>query len=258
MTKRITPWIAGLGAIAAGFALATEAPKVDQARIDVMIKQISGNIPQEPGAPAPDTAQLTADITRELQTIDILQAAALKAGLDKQPDVQAGLLNAQAQFYAGAYVEHLRAQTEVSDADLRQSYAALTREIKLLPIQFPDQAAAEAGLARLKKGLAFEALMKEVNPESSTDTWFSPQQLPPQIAQIAAAMQPGQITGDVVALEGQYYLLKLAGARSSSNAPPFEQVKEQLRDQAKQQKVQEEINKLLQENGLPPLGAASR
>ncbi|MCP2039718.1 peptidyl-prolyl cis-trans isomerase C [Neisseria sp. HSC-16F19] len=256
MTKRITPWIAGLSAIAAGFALATEAPKIDQARIDAMLKQVQGNIPQQPGVEAPDTAQLTADITRELQTIDILQAAALKAGLDQQPEVKAGLLNAQAQFYAGAYVEYLRNQTEVSDTELRQSYAALTREIKLLPIQFADKAAAEAGLARLKKGLAFEALMKEVNPESSTDTWFSPQQLPPQIAHIAAIMQPGQITGDVVELEGQYFLLKLAGARNSSNAPPFDQVKEQLRDQAKQEKVQEAINKLLEESGLPPLGAA--
>ena len=58
MTKRITPWIAGLSAIAAGFALATEAPKIDQARIDVMIKQIQGNIPQQPGAEAPDTDRL--------------------------------------------------------------------------------------------------------------------------------------------------------------------------------------------------------
>lgn len=257
MTQRLTPWIAGLSAIAAGFALATEAPKIDQARIDAMIKQVQGNIPQQNGE-APDTARLTADITRELQTIDILQAAALKAGLDKQADVQAGLANAQAQFYAGAYVEHLRTQAEVSEAELRQSYAALTRELKLLPIQFPDQAAAQAGLARLKKGLSFEALMKEVNPETPTDTWFTPQQLPPQIAQIAAMMQPGQITGDVVALEGQYFLLKLAGTRNSSNAPPFEQVKAQLHDQATQQKVQEEINKLLQEHGLPPLGAAAQ
>ncbi len=158
----------------------------------------------------------------------------------------------QAQFYANAYVEHLRAKIEVSDSDLRQTYDMLSREIKLLPIEFKDEAAANAGLERLKKGLSFEALMKEVNPQSPTDVWMSPQQLPPPVAQIVAQLKDGQITGNVVNLEGHAYLFKLAGARRNADAPPFEQVKEQLRDQARQQKVQAEIAKLLQEKGIQP------
>ena len=121
--KRFTPWLAGLSMIAAGLALA-EAPKVDQARIDAMLKQVQAQMaaqPQQPGAPLPNKAQLTQDITRELQTVDVLQAEAVKAGLDKQPDIQAGLANLQAQYYANAYVDHLRAKIEVSDSDLRQT-----------------------------------------------------------------------------------------------------------------------------------------
>ena len=51
--KRFTPWLAGLSMIAAGLALA-EAPKVDQARIDAMLKQVQAQMaaqPQQPGAP---------------------------------------------------------------------------------------------------------------------------------------------------------------------------------------------------------------
>lgn len=248
--KRMTPWAAGLTLMAAGLALA-EAPKIEQARIDVMLQQIEAQIAaQPPGAPVPDKAKIVSDITRELQTVDVLKEEAIKAGLDQKADVQAGLVNLQAQYYANAYVNHLKESITVSDADLRQIYDMLSREVKLLPIEFADEAAAKAGLERLKKGLSFEALMKEVNPQSPTDVWMSPQQLPPPVAHIASLLQNGQITGDVVNLDGQYYLFKLAGARRSADAPPFDQVKPQLREQASQQKVQEQIAKLLQEKGI--------
>ena len=57
--KRFTPWLAGLSMIAAGLALA-EAPKVDQARIDAMLKQVQAQMaaqPQQPGAPLPNIAK---------------------------------------------------------------------------------------------------------------------------------------------------------------------------------------------------------
>ena len=114
--KRFTPWLAGLSMIAAGLALA-EAPKIDQARIDVMLKQVQAQMaaqPQQPGAPLPDKAQLTQDLTRELQTVDVPHAEAVKAGLDKQPDIQAGLANLQAQYYANAYVQYLQDKIERS------------------------------------------------------------------------------------------------------------------------------------------------
>ena len=44
--KRFTPWLAGLSMIAAGLALA-EAPKVDQARIDAMLKQVQAQMAEQ-------------------------------------------------------------------------------------------------------------------------------------------------------------------------------------------------------------------
>lgn len=253
MKKRFTPWLAGVSLIAASLALA-EAPNISQARIDAMLQQIQLQM-GAPSAEMPEAEreQLRQNVTRELQTVDILQAEALKAGLDKQPEVQAGLANAQAQFYAAAYVNHLRQSITVSDAEIRQTYDVLAREIKFLPIEFADRAAAEAGLARLKKGLAFEVLQKEINPQANADVWITPQQLPPQVAEIANLMRSGQITGDVVEIEGRAYLFKMAGARTNPNAPPFDTVKDQLREQAKQQKVEQTITDLLQANGIAPL-----
>lgn len=248
MKKSIT-WLAGFSIMAAGLAFA-DAPKIDSQRINVMLKQYERQMQAQPGAPAPNKAEIQKEITLRLQTADILKAEALKAGLDKQPDTQAAWQNMQAQFYAAQYVDHLAASIEVSDSDLRRQYQQVSQEINLLPIVFPSEQAAEEGLNKLKKGLAYETLLKQVNPEAQQSNWMNPQQLPPDFAQLASQLKNGQISPNVITIDGHYILLKLAGTRQAPDAPAFDQVKEQLRDQAKQEKVAQQINLILKNNGI--------
>lgn len=248
MKKSIT-WLAGLSIMAAGLAFA-DAPKIDSQRINVMLKQYERQMQAQPGAPAPNKAEIQKEITLRLQTADILKAEALKAGLDKQPDTQAAWQNMQAQFYAAQYVDHLAASIEVSDSDLRRQYQQVSQEINLLPIVFPSEQAAEEGLSKLKKGLAYETLLKQVNPEAPQSNWMNPQQLPPEFAQLASQLKNGQISPNVITIDGHYILLKLAGTRQAPDAPAFDQIKEQLRNQAKQEKVSQQINQILKNNGI--------
>lgn len=248
MKKSIT-WLAGFSIMAAGLAFA-DAPKIDSQRINVMLKQYERQMQAQPGAPAPNKAEIQKEITLRLQTADILKAEALKAGLDKQPDTQAAWQNMQAQFYAAQYVDHLAASIEVSDSDLRRQYQQVSQEINLLPIVFPSEQAAEEGLSKLKKGLAYETLLKQVNPEAPQSNWMNPQQLPPDFAQLASQLKNGQISPNVITIDGHYILLKLAGTRQAPDAPAFDQIKEQLRNQAKQEKVSQQINQILKNNGI--------
>ncbi|MCX8746896.1 peptidyl-prolyl cis-trans isomerase [Snodgrassella sp. B3800] len=248
MKKSIT-WLAGFSIMAAGLAFA-DAPKIDSQRINVMLKQYERQMQAQPGAPAPNKAEIQKEITLRLQTADILKAEALKAGLDKQPDTQAAWQNMQAQFYAAQYVDHLAASIEVSDSDLRRQYQQVSQEINLLPIVFPSEQAAEEGLSKLKKGLAYETLLKQVNPEAPQSNWMNPQQLPPEFAQLASQLKNGQISPNVITIDGHYILLKLAGTRQAPDAPAFDQIKEQLRNQAKQEKVSQQINQILKNNGI--------
>lgn len=248
MKKSIT-WLAGFSIMAAGLAFA-DAPKIDSQRINVMLKQYERQMQAQPGAPAPSKAEIQKEITLRLQTADILKAEALKAGLDKQPDTQAAWQNMQAQFYAAQYVDHLAASIEVSDSDLRRQYQQVSQEINLLPIVFPSEQAAEEGLSKLKKGLAYETLLKQVNPEAPQSNWMNPQQLPPDFAQLASQLKNGQISPNVITIDGHYILLKLAGTRQAPDAPAFDQIKEQLRNQAKQEKVSQQINQILKNNGI--------
>lgn len=248
MKKSITR-LAGLSIMAAGLAFA-DAPQIDIQRINVMLKQLEHQMQAQPGAPEPNKAEIQKEITLRLQSAEILKAEAIKAGLDKKPDTQAAWQNVQAQFYAAQYVDHLANSIEINDSDLRRQYEQISQEINLLPIVFPSKEAAEEGLTKLKKGLAYETLLKQVNPEAPASNWMSPKQLPPDFAQLASQLKNGQISPNVIAIDGHYILLKLAGTRLASNAPAFDQVKNQLLEQTKQQKVQEQINQILQKNGI--------
>ena len=247
--KKSTIWLAGLTVITTSLAFA-DPPSIDSARVNEFLHQVQKRMQNQPQKTAPDLNKLKADITRQLQTADILKAEALKAGLDKQPETQAAWQNIEARFYATQYVQYLAAHTKVTDSDVRHQYDLYNREINLLPIVFPTKQAAEEGLTKLKKGLAYEELLKQTNPDVTTTNWISAQQLPAEFARIVRPLVKGQITSSVFEYEGRYYLLKLAGLRQANNAPAFEQIKEQLREIAKQEKVQQQIEELLKKNGI--------
>ncbi|MDF7675432.1 peptidylprolyl isomerase [Neisseriaceae bacterium ESL0693] len=248
MKKHIL-WLTGLSILSSSLVWAA-APEISNIRVDAVMKQIEAQVKAQPDAGKLDKTKLKANIIQDLQTSEILKNEAFKLGLDKQPDIQANLLNVQAKFYAGAYINYLKSKAEVSDAQLREQYELMSSEINLLPIMFKSKTAAEAGLTKLKKGLSFEELMKQVNPQTPSQLWVNPQQLPPELTTWIMQLKNGQISAQPIEIEGQYYLLKRAGMRRMENAPAFETVKPQLLDQAKEMQVQHEVNQLLQQNGI--------
>ena len=241
-----------IGLTLTGFAAAT--PTIEQARIDSMLKQVlakqTNAHAHTPDAPKPDNEALRKNIIRELQTIDVLKAEALKAGLDKKPEVQSGLKNLESQFYAAQYIEHLRSQITINDADLRNTYDEFNRELKLQQVYFNTAAEAKEAQSLLLKGLTFEGLMKRFpNSEQSHQDWISPSQLPPELATILS-MTRGEVTREPIKFNDRFYVFKVAAVQRSENAPPFEQVKLEQQEAAIQKKMQVQLEKLMQANGI--------
>ncbi|WP_082890752.1 hypothetical protein [Eikenella longinqua] len=156
--KTLAASLLALAAFTAGWAIAA-APQIDENRIAQQVKTLQQQAPAQPGEPAPDAEQLRQYAVKQLQIDEVLKAAAIRAGLDKNPDIQARLANLEANFYAQAYAQHLAGQVRVSDAEARQLYAAMTQQIQLQHIQFASQAEADAAIESLRKGLSFEQLM---------------------------------------------------------------------------------------------------
>ncbi|WP_416191947.1 peptidyl-prolyl cis-trans isomerase [Neisseria sp. CCUG12390] len=244
--------VAGIVAAAiAGFAIA-KAPEIPAGRIDSMVKEVLRQADQNPNQTSkPDGAAIRADVVRQLQTFEVLKNEALKAGLDKDPEVRNQFQTMEAQFYATQYAQYLERNTTVTDNDLHKIYEQQTRMIKLQQVSFDSEQQARAAQELLLKGLSFEELMKRYpNPEQAFNEFIMPQQLPPEIAEVIEPMNRGDVTHNPLKLQDKFYLFKLSAVERNPEAQPFELVRNQLAQQAKQQKVRRQIDELLEANGI--------
>lgn len=249
--KHQTAFAGIVAAAAAGFAIAN-APEIPAARIDSMVKEVLRQADQNPNQTSkPDGAAIRKDVVRRLQTFEVLKNEALKAGLDKDPEVRNQFKTMEAQFYANQYAQYLERETTVDDNDVHTIYEQQTRMIKLQQVRFDSEQAARAAQDLLRKGLSFEELMKRYpNAEQTFNEFIMPQQLPPYMAEIIEPMNRGDVTREPVKLEDKFYLFKLSAVQRNPEAQPFELVRNQLVQQAKQQKVRRQIDELLKANGI--------
>lgn len=240
-----------IAAALAGLVTA-KAPDIPPARIDSMVKEVLRQADQNPNqTPKPDGAAIRQDVVRQLQTFEVLKNEAFKAGLDKDPEVQNQFKTMEARFYANQYAQYLERETSVDDNDVHKIYAQQTRMIKLQQVRFDSEQEARAALDLLRKGLSFEELMKRYpNAEQAFNEFIMPQQLPPYMAEIVEPMSRGDVTRNPVKLEDKFYLFKLSAVERNPEAQPFELVRNQLVQQAKQQKVRRQIDELLKANGI--------
>lgn len=239
--------------LAAGIAIG-KAPEIERSRIDALVAEEMDNAAMMPGSPKPDAETLRKNITLQLQTIEILKNEALKIGLDKKPEVQAHFKNAQAQFYATQYALHLEREARVDEADIRAVYDRQTRAVKIQQVNFATAEEARQAQQLLLKGLSFDGLMQRYPDPEQISGFISPDQLPPALAGVINGMSRGQVTREPVQLNGRFYLFKLAASERNPDAPPFEQVKDILIRQAKQQKMQQQVDELLQKHGMTKPG----
>lgn len=232
---------------------AAKAPDIDPARVDTMVKEILRQADQNP-AEKPDGATIRKEVLTQLQTFEVLKNEALKAGLDKDPEVRKQFQTMEAQFYAHQYAQYLERNTDIDERELRRLYDRQTRMIKLQQVSFGSLQEAHAAQALLLKGMSFENLMKRFpNPEQSFNEFIQPQQLPPQIAAAVEPLSRGDVTREPLKLQDRFYLFKLSAVERNPQAQSFELVRNRLAQQAKQQKVKQQIDRLLESNGIRPL-----
>ena len=238
---------AWLGVSAAVWA--ADAPKIDDKRVDIIVQQYEestgGKISPEQAANA------RKQILLDLQRAEVLKNEALKAGVDKKATVQLAWQNIESQFYAGQYVEHLKQSITVADGDLQQMYARLGREVKVQMAAFETAEEVTAAQDKLRKGMSFGDLIASMpeQPASPPD-FINPQMLPPEFASVLDNMEKGKITDKAVEFQGLLYLLKIADTRRDNKIPSFEEVKDRLIAQRKDELVREKVQQLFRQHGL--------
>ncbi|MGZ8290516.1 MAG: foldase protein PrsA [Telluria sp.] len=188
----------------------------------------------------PDTPELRKAIVDNLAMQHLVSAEAVKKGVDKQPDTQRQLELVRQSILANAFVADYLKNTPVTDEMLKAEYdkaVAESGEFKARHILVKEEAEANAIVAKLKTDIKqFEALAKEksMDPGSKVNGgdlgWFNPRSMVPEFGAAVAKLEKGKFTETPVKTQFGYHVILLEDSRKGQ-IPPFETVKDQLKQQ---------------------------
>ena len=182
------------------------------------------------------------------QLVDHMAVAAMarKQGLDKDPSVQHQMARAQEEVLQSALF-HREIAPLITDAAVRSRYdhdvagKPGEAEVHARHILVANEADAVAIIAELQKGGDFAAIAKARSTDPGAAQggdlgWFKRDDMLPEFAAAAFALQPGQISDKPVHTRYGWHVIKVEERRAST--PTFEQAHDELRNQLVQENVQ--------------------
>ena len=167
--------------------------------------------------------------------------------------------------YLHADAATLRDRVTVTDADARQRYNETIAQYQqpeqvrashiLLKTEGKDEAAvrreAEALLAQIKGGADFAALASQRSEDEASKAqggdlnFFGRGAMVGEFEEAAFALEPGQ-TSDLVQTPYGFHIIRVTGKRPASTQP-FEAVSQQIQDQLKWERAQQEVQRLVEQ-----------
>lgn len=197
----------------------------------------------------PDSPELRAQVKRELIIKQLLAQAADKANYGSRPEVQGIVSRVRDDAATDLYLRDMARPQPVTDAQVKARYDAIVAnagqfDYRAEVIAVKGAEKANAVLAKLKQGVAFDAVAQEFNTTANGGVaqWVSLKTplvegqtagVPLPVAQAIAAAHVGATTGPV-RIGDVYAIVKLDEKRKPV-VPSFEQAKGVLRQQLEAQ-----------------------
>lgn len=249
-----------IAGISSGIVLAqsgTSAPAADPiiAKVDGQpihlseLKDAAATLPQ--GAHAMASDKLYPMLLEQLIDARALLAEAHRTGVDKDPAVQRQVKEAEERALETA-VLHKAIAPQITDAALKARYEKETasksgpEEVHARHILVNDEATAKKIIAELDKGGDFAALSKQYSTDPGAAKqggdlgWFKQDEMVPEFATAAFALQPGQVSQTPVHTQFGWHVIQVLEKRKAP-PPSFEQVKDELRQKMIQEGVQQAV-----------------
>ncbi len=189
--------------------------------------------------------------------------AAEKRGVTKEPEVRDQLELARIKVIVDAALQKYLDEHPVNDDELKPEYdrqvAAMPREYHARHILVDDKATAEAITKEIKGGANFAEVAKKRSKDSSSESggdlgWFTPDSMVKPFADAVVALKPGEVTSEPVHSRFGWHVIKLEESRASE-PPPFEEVKDRVKEIVQRKKLQAYLEELRQgakiEKNLP-------
>jgi len=216
----------------------------------VMLQSIMAEMSQRSGGhEIPEDKVVDGLIAREL-----LRQEAEKQNLAKDPSIATKIENAVREILIQASVENFRKTTAVTEEELKKEYdtrvgSMKNTEFKARHILLDSEQAAKGVLASLQKGAKFDEVAKKLSKDPSAKQnggelgWFNPQQMVPEFSAALATLKNGETTPAPVKSQFGWHVIQREDSREQT-PPPFDAVKEQIKNALVGQKLQKHVEDL--------------
>lgn len=200
-----------------------------------------------------ESPELTNAIKEQLVARELLQQEAKKKGVDKKSEVQLQMEAAKQAVLVNAFLSDYVRANPVSDAQLKAEYEAIkanlgSTEYKTRHILVDKEDDAKAIIAKLDKGEKFADLAKQSKDPGSKDKggdlgWNTPNAYVKAFSDAMVKLKKGEYTKTPVKSDFGFHVIEVEDSRPV-NPPPFEQVKQQLAQQANQRQIENLVREL--------------
>jgi peptidyl-prolyl cis-trans isomerase C len=220
---------------------------IPQARLDLRVKVATQQTQQ------PDSPELRSKVREELVTLEVISQAAVKAGLDKQPETVQRLELTKQNILADALVQEYVKAHPVTDDMLKQEYESFKKrvgntEYQLSHILVGTEDEAKKAAAELKKGAKFAKVAKSVSKDPGSKDkggdlgWTIPAKFVQPFGEAVLKMKKGEVSAPVQTQYG-WHIIKLENTRDLK-LPTFEEMKPNLENSLQQQAIAKYIEEL--------------
>lgn len=246
--------LSALLAVAVGAQAADDKPaalvngvSVPQARLDLRVKVATQQTQQ------PDSPDLRSKVREELITLEVISQAAVKAGLDKQPETVQRLELTKQNILADALVQEYVKSHPVTDDMLKKEYENFKKrvgntEYKLSHVLVGTEDEAKKAAAELKKGAKFAKVAKSMSLDTSSKDkggdlgWTIPAKFVQPLADAVLKLKKGQVSEPVQTQYG-WHIIKLEDTRDLK-LPALDEMKANLENSMQQQAIAKYIEEL--------------
>ena len=227
------------GAFAQNIAI-VNGKAVPTARVDAMAQQVARTGRQI-------TPEMQDQIKQEVIAREIFVQEAKARGLDGSDDFKAQLELTRETILIRELFADFEKKNPVTDADAQAEYdkfvaANSGKEYRARHILVEKEAEANAIIAQLKKGAKFDAIAKKSSKDPGSGKnggdldWANANTYVKEFADALLALKKGEMTNKPVKTQFGYHIIRLEDVRSAQ-LPKFEEVKPQVMQQLKQQKL---------------------
>ncbi|AOU97610.1 hypothetical protein BI364_06240 [Acidihalobacter yilgarnensis] len=192
-------------------------------------------------------------LLEELVDMQLLKQAAVNAGINKRPQIQAKIEENTANTLIQALLREKFGHPQYSDAELEKTYKQVVSqsggtEYKASHILLKTKAEAEKVIEQLNKGANFAALAKKDSiapsaPQGGELGWFTADTMVPPFTAAVEKLKQGEYTKSPVHTRFGWHVILLQGTRKL-NPPSFAEVKPRIESLLTQQAIQKYVSDL--------------